>query len=137
MLQVLRPEVLRPSGSSAQAHHDVKYARQSPEPVEPSTSSAASASTSGREWRVAVGLTKDVHFVPAKNTSVLGAGIDGKYTPINDPDAVPPPPSDDPATPPKPPTLKGKEKATYGYVEIDDEVSGAALDSPAREQQLR
>lgn len=60
---------------------------------------------------MSVGLTKDVQFVPAKNTSVIGAGIDGQFIPINDPEAVTAV-LEAPNSPVKSKGDKGKEKAT-------------------------
>ncbi|KAG8889622.1 hypothetical protein FRB98_003425 [Tulasnella sp. 332] len=98
--------------------------------------SASGSAPSGREWRQAVGLTKDVQFVLATNASVLGAGIEGIFAPINDPDAVPvgsTTPTGDPETPKQTPVphAKGKEKAKYCYVELDETPSSAFSVGPS------
>lgn len=65
-----------------------------------------------KEWRTSVGLTNDVQFVPAKDPSVLGSGIEGKYKPLNDSDMeFSEDERDQPPSTPIKPTLKGKEKA--------------------------
>ncbi|KAG8932203.1 hypothetical protein FRC01_000125 [Tulasnella sp. 417] len=83
------------------------------------SSPSASTSLTGKEWRISVGLTNDVQFVPAKNASVLGAGIDGKYKPISDSDMEVSDSESDSTAKPLQPNGKGKAKATDEDMEMD------------------
>ncbi|KAG9006609.1 hypothetical protein FRB94_000535 [Tulasnella sp. JGI-2019a] len=126
MLQILRPQ------ESVTATHTTSYTLESPEaPRQPTTILPSAANSSGKEWRQAVGLTKDVLFVPATNTSVLGAGIEGKFKPINDPEAAVTLQSVEPPSPKTPLQLKGKEKAKYGYVETNETPPSSPVAGPS------
>ncbi|KIO32897.1 hypothetical protein M407DRAFT_18356 [Tulasnella calospora MUT 4182] len=85
----------------------------------PPLSPPPSTSLTGKEWRISVGLTNDVHFVPAKNASVLGAGIDGKYKPISDSDMEVSDSDSDNTAKPLQLNGKGKAKATDEDMEMD------------------
>lgn len=79
MLKVLHPTSVPPPASPSHQQQ-----RPTPPPSRPTSPSTPSHLT-GKAWRESVGLMKDVQFVPAKSASVLGAGIEGKFKPINDP----------------------------------------------------
>lgn len=101
--------------ASTSQHQPGGSSHSQPTPHSPSTST----SLTGKEWRISVGLTNDVQFVPAKNASVLGAGIDGKYKPISDSDMEVSDSDSEDTVKPLHPNGKGKAKATDEDMEVD------------------
>ncbi|KAG8949325.1 hypothetical protein FRC04_008928 [Tulasnella sp. 424] len=111
------------SGPSDHSHRPSTSQQQqnsSPQSQPKQSSPSSSTSLSGKEWRISVGLTNDVQFVPAKDASVLGAGIDGKYKPISDSDMEMSDSDADIAAVPSRSNGKGKAKATDEDVEMGE-----------------
>lgn len=109
--------VLKQSSPSAHPFSQDPHRHQATAPQQDAPKAGPSYQTSpsisaAKEWRNSVGLTNDVQFVPAKNATVLGGGIEGKYKPLNDSDMEMSDDGEEPPRPPSKPSSKGKEKAT-------------------------